>query len=49
MPYFPSFIAPTLFTDAAAALEQVRRIYAQQIEHLRDAMQHFVINCTLIA
>jgi AMP nucleosidase len=42
MPYLPPFIAPSRFTDPAAALEQVRTIYGQQIDHLRDAMQRFV-------
>ena len=42
MPYLPSFIAPTRYTDAAAALAQVRAIYDQQIRHLRDAMQRYV-------
>ena len=42
MPYLPSFIAPTRYTDPAAALAQVRTIYDQQIRHLRDAMQRFV-------
>ena len=42
MPYLPPFIAPTLYTDPAAALQQVRVIYHQQIEHLREAMQQFV-------
>jgi len=42
MPYLPPFIAPTLYVDPAAALEQVQKIYAQQIDHLRDAMQRFV-------
>ena len=42
MPYLPSFIAPTRYTDAAAALAQVRAIYDQQISHLRDAMQRYV-------
>ena len=42
MPYLPPFIAPTRFTDPAAALTQVQRIYQQQIDHLRDAMQRFV-------
>ncbi len=46
MPYLPPFIAPTLFTDPAAALEQVRRIYGQQIDHLREAMQRFVAGDT---
>jgi AMP nucleosidase len=42
MPYLPAFIAPTRYTDAAAALAQVRIIYDQQIAHLRDAMQRYV-------
>ncbi|RYF43164.1 MAG: AMP nucleosidase, partial [Comamonadaceae bacterium] len=42
MPYLPTFIAPARFTDAAAALDQVRMIYARQIGHLREAMQRFV-------
>ena len=42
MPYLPSFVAPTRYTDAAAALAQVRAIYDQQIKHLRNAMQRYV-------
>ncbi|HSV51343.1 MAG TPA: AMP nucleosidase [Burkholderiaceae bacterium] len=42
MPYLPPFIAPTRYTDAAQALAQVVRIYTQQIDHLREAMQRFV-------
>ena len=38
----PPFIAPTFHTDAASALAQVQAIYAQQIQHLREAMQRFV-------
>jgi AMP nucleosidase len=47
MPYLPPFIAPTRFTDPDAALAQVQRIYDQQIEHLRQAMQRFVAGETL--
>jgi AMP nucleosidase len=42
MPYLPPFIAPTRFTDAAAALEQVLAIYNGGIAHLREALQRFV-------
>ncbi|TXH88726.1 MAG: AMP nucleosidase [Rhodoferax sp.] len=42
MPTLPSFIAPSRFTDAAAALAQVQHIYDTGIAHLRDAMQRFV-------
>jgi AMP nucleosidase len=42
MPYMPPFIAPTRHSDPASALEQVRAIYTQQIDHLRDAMQRYV-------
>jgi AMP nucleosidase len=42
MPYLPTFIAPSRFTDPAAALAQVQRIYQQQVDHLRDAMRRFV-------
>ncbi len=38
----PPFIAPTLHDNAESALSQVRAIYAQQIHHLREAMQRFV-------
>ncbi len=47
MPYLPSFIAPTRYSDAAAALAQVQLIYNQQIAHLRSAMQRFVAGETL--
>ena len=47
MPYLPPFIAPTHFTDPAAALAQVQLIYDQQIAHLRDAMQRYVAGETL--
>ncbi|MFM9900520.1 MAG: AMP nucleosidase [Polaromonas sp.] len=47
MPYLPPFIAPTHFTDPAAALAQVQLIYDQQIAHLRDAMQRYVAGVTL--
>ncbi|MBE7367264.1 AMP nucleosidase [Ramlibacter pallidus] len=42
MPFMPPFIAPTFHTDAESALAQVGAIYAQQINHLREAMQRFV-------
>ncbi|MEJ5989643.1 AMP nucleosidase [Ramlibacter sp. PS3R-8] len=42
MPFMPPFIAPTFHTDAESALAQVQAIYAQQIQHLREAMQRFV-------
>src|SRR5258707_223657 len=42
MPFMPPFIAPTFHHDPESALEQVRAIYAQQINHLREAMQRFV-------
>lgn len=38
----PDFIAPVLYRDPQAALAQVQAIYAQQIGHLRQAMQRFV-------
>ncbi|WP_332778103.1 AMP nucleosidase [Polaromonas sp.] len=47
MPYLPTFIAPSRYTDPAAALAQVRAIYDQQIAHLRDAMQRYVAGETL--
>ena len=43
----PSFIAPSRHSDPTGALAQVREIYAQQISHLRDAMQRFVAGETL--
>jgi AMP nucleosidase len=42
MSSLPPFIAPTRFTDPAAALAQVMRIYDGSISHLRQAMGHFV-------
>ncbi|WP_411880494.1 AMP nucleosidase [Polaromonas sp. YR568] len=47
MPYLPPFIAPSRYSDPAAALVQVRAIYDQQIAHLRDAMQRYVAGETL--
>ena len=47
MPYLPPFIAPSRFSDPAAALAQVQLIYDQQIAHLRDAMQRYVAGETL--
>jgi AMP nucleosidase len=47
MPYMPPFIAPTRHDNPESALSQVRTIYAQQIHHLRDAMQRFVQGETL--
>ncbi|MCD6077892.1 MAG: amn, partial [Ramlibacter sp.] len=43
----PPFIAPTFHTDAQSALAQVQTIYAQQINHLREAMQRFVAGDSL--
>ncbi len=42
MPYMPAFIAPARFTDAAAALEQVKAIYDGGLQHLRESMLRFV-------
>ncbi len=42
MPHLPPFIAPTRHSDPQSALDQVRTIYSQQINHLRGAMQRFV-------
>ena len=47
MPYLPTFIAPSRFTDPAAALAKAREIYDTNIAHLRDAMQRFVAGDTL--
>ncbi len=47
MPYMPPFIAPTRHGTPQSALAQVRTIYSQQIEHLRDAMQRFVAGQSL--
>ena len=38
----PAFIAPTRFTDAAAAVAQVELIYQTSLTHLREAMRCFV-------
>ncbi len=38
----PTFIAPAQFTDAAAALAQVQRLYDNSLEHLRSSLQSFV-------
>ena len=42
MPYMPPFVAPARFTDAAAALAQVQKIYQGALAHLRDSMLRFV-------
>jgi AMP nucleosidase len=42
MPFTPPFIPPTFHSDPESALAQVRAIYGQQINHLREAMQRFV-------
>jgi AMP nucleosidase len=42
MPYMPTFVAPARFTDAAAALDQVKAIYQGGIAHLRESMLRFV-------
>ncbi|QNP50050.1 AMP nucleosidase [Diaphorobacter aerolatus] len=42
MSSIPLITEPTLHTDPADALAQVQRIYQQQINLLRDAMQRFV-------
>ncbi|MDD4944341.1 AMP nucleosidase [Rhodoferax sp.] len=47
MPHLPPFIAPTRFSDPAAALAQVQLIYANSINHLRLAMQRFVAGTEL--
>jgi AMP nucleosidase len=38
----PTFVAPAQFTDAAAAVAQVQRIYDNSLAHLRGALQRFV-------
>jgi AMP nucleosidase len=38
----PPFIAPARFDDPLAALNQVRAIYDNSINHLRDSLQRFV-------
>ncbi|MDO9279548.1 MAG: AMP nucleosidase [Polaromonas sp.] len=47
MPYLSTYIAPSRYTDALAALTQVQLIYNQQIAHLRDCMQRYVAGETL--
>ncbi len=42
MPHLPAFIAPSRFTDPAAALAKAREIYDASLNHLREAMQRFV-------
>src|SRR5438552_8689252 len=42
MPYVPQYVAPTSFTDPAAALERLRTIYDTNITHLRSALADFV-------
>jgi AMP nucleosidase len=42
MSSMPAFIAPARFTDPAAALAQVQRIYDNSIQHLRQGMRRFV-------
>ena len=42
MPHLPTFIAPSRFTDADAALEQVRTIDQSSLAHRRESMQRFV-------
>jgi len=37
----PPFIAPTQHDDPQQALDQVRAIYTQQVDHLREAVQRF--------
>ena len=47
MPHLPVYIAPSRFTDPAAALAKAREIYEASLAHLRDAMQRFVAGETL--
>ena len=47
MPHLPAYIAPSRFTDPAAALAKAREIYDASLAHLRDAMQRFVAGETL--
>ena len=42
MSQLPNFIAPIRYTNAAAALAQVMRIYDNSIAHLRQSMARFV-------
>ena len=46
MPHLPAYIAPSRFTDPAAALAKAREIYDGSLAHLRDAMQRFVVGET---
>ena len=47
MPYLPTFIAPSRFSDPAAALAKAREIYDASLNHLRGAMQRYVAGETL--
>ena len=47
MPYLPTYIGPSRFTDPVAALAKAREIYDASLAHLRDAMQRFVAGETL--
>src|SRR5687768_4869819 len=47
MPLLAPFIAPSRHTEPESALAQVRLIYSQQINHLREAMQRFVAGDSL--
>jgi AMP nucleosidase len=38
----PPFVAPTRYTDPAAALAQVQAIYSSSVDHLRGSLQRFV-------
>ncbi len=43
----PPFIAPTHHATPESAIDQVRRIYGQQVDHLREAVQRFATGHTL--
>jgi AMP nucleosidase len=43
----PPFIAPTHHASPQAALDQARLIYAQQVRHLREAVQRFAAGQSL--
>ena len=43
MSSLPLFIAPASFDNAEAALAQVQLIYRRSIDHLRNALQRFVV------
>ena len=49
MPYMPPFIAPSRYTDAAQALEQVQTIYNAALAHLRSSMLRLVQLFSVIA